>query len=61
MKLVKFDTFWRNPENRKYLNEWHEPKEDAPESVKKSYLRYKSQVEKEKEKILNKVITSECE
>ena len=61
MKLVKFDTIWRDPENQKYLNEWHEPKEDAPVRIKKSYLRYKNQIKKEKEKIINKVILNEHE
>ena len=61
MKLVKFDTFWRNPENKKYLNEWCEPKKDAPEKVKESYLRYKRQVEKEKKKIVKNVIFNEFE
>lgn len=55
MKLVKFDLYWRKPENRKYFDEFYQIKRDAPEKVKKSYFHYKSQVEAEKQKIRNRV------
>lgn len=37
MKYVKFDLYWRKPENRKYFDEFYQIKRDAPEKVKKLF------------------------
>lgn len=41
---IKFDTFWREPQNRIYLDEMYEPLPNAPKDVIDSYNRYKDQI-----------------
>lgn len=55
MEIVKFDLYWRKPENRKYFDEFYQIKRDAPEKVKKSYFHYQRLIEEEKQKILNRI------
>ena len=40
----KFDTYWRNPENKIYLNEFKEPLPNAPLPVVLSYNHYLNQI-----------------
>lgn len=48
---IKFDTFWREPQNRVYLNEMYEPLPNAPKDVIDSYNRYKDQISQAKRNI----------
>ena len=41
---IKLDTFWREPQNRVYLNNMYEPLPNAPKDVIDSYNRYKDQI-----------------
>lgn len=54
-RTVKLDTFWRNSENRKYLDEMFEPLDSAPQNVKDSYAHYVNQIHNEKLKIQEKL------
>ena len=40
---IKFDTFWREPQNRIYLDDMYEPLHNVPKDVLDSYYRYKNQ------------------
>lgn len=48
---IKFDTFWREPQNRVYLNDMYEPLPNAPKDVIDSYNRYKDQISQAKRNI----------
>ena len=48
---IKFDTFWREPQNRIYLDEMYEPLLDAPIEIINSFNNYKFQICKIKDKI----------
>lgn len=41
---IKFDTFWRESQNRIYLDDMYEPLPNAPEDVIDSYNHYKNQI-----------------
>lgn len=45
---IKFDTFWREPQNRIYLDDLYEPLPNVPKEVIDSYNRYKDQTGKTK-------------
>lgn len=49
---IKFDTFWREPQNRIYLDEMYEPLPNVPKEVIDSYNRYKDQISQVKQNIL---------
>lgn len=49
---IKFDTFWREPQNRIYLDEMYEPLPNVPKEVIGSYNRYKDQIRQVKQNIL---------
>ena len=55
---IKFDTFWREPQNWIYLDDMIEPLPNAPKKVIDSYNRYKSQVCNVKQKISKSVLKS---
>ena len=48
---IKFDTFWREPQNRVYLNDMYELLPNAPKDVIDSYNRYKDQISQAKRNI----------
>lgn len=48
---IKFDTFWRESQNRVYLNDMYEPLPNAPKDVIDSYNRYKDQISQAKRNI----------
>ena len=48
---IKFDTFWREPQNRIYIDEMYEPLPNAPKDVIDSYNRYKDQISQAKRNI----------
>lgn len=48
---IKFDTFWREPQNRVYLNDMYELLPNAPKDVIGSYNRYKDQISQAKRNI----------
>lgn len=48
---INFDTFWREPQNRIYLDEMYEPLLDAPIEIINSFNSYKFQICKIKDKI----------
>lgn len=48
---IKFDTFWREPQNRIYLDDMYEPLPNVPKDVLDSYNRYKNQIFNAKQKI----------
>lgn len=48
---IKFDTFWREPQNKVYLNDMYEPLPNAPKDVIDSYNRYKDQISQAKRNI----------
>lgn len=49
---IKFDTFWREPQNRVYLNDMYELLPNAPKDVIDSYNRYKDHISQAKQNIL---------
>lgn len=49
---IKFDTFWRESQNRIYLDNMYEPLPNAPKDVIDSYNRYKDQISHVKQNIL---------
>lgn len=49
---IKFDTFWREPQNWIYLDEMYEPLPNVPKEVIDSYNRYKDQISQLKQNIL---------
>ena len=48
---IKFDTFWREPQNRIYLDDLYEPLPNVPKEVIDSYNRYKDQIGQVKQNI----------
>lgn len=48
---IKFDTFWRESQNRVYLNDMYELLPNAPKDVIDSYNRYKDQISQAKRNI----------
>lgn len=48
---IKFDTFWREPQNRVHLNDMYEPLPNAPKDVIDSCNRYKDQISQAKQNI----------
>lgn len=48
---IKFDTFWREPQNRIYLDDLYEPLPNVPKEVIDSYNRYKDQISQAKRNI----------
>lgn len=48
---IKLDTFWREPQNRGYLDDMYEPLPNAPKDVIDSYNRYKDQISQAKRNI----------
>ena len=42
--IIEFDTFWRESQNRIYLDDMYEPLPNAPKDVIDSYNRYKDQI-----------------
>lgn len=49
---IKFDTFWRESQNRIYLDDMYELLPNAPKDVIDSYNRYKDQISHVKQNIL---------
>lgn len=49
---IKFDTFWRESQNRIYLDDMYEPLPNAPKDVIDSYNRYKDQISHVKQNVL---------
>ena len=52
---IKLDTFWREPQNRIYLDDMYEPLPNAPKDVIDSYNRYKDQISQAKQNILKSI------
>lgn len=52
---IKFDTFWRESQNRIYLDDMCELLPNAPKDVIDSYNRYKDQISQAK-RIISKSI-----
>ena len=48
---IKLDTFWRELQNRVYLDDMYEPLPNAPKDVIDSYNRYKNQISQVKQNI----------
>lgn len=48
---IKFDTFWRESQNRIYLDDMYEPLPNVPKDVIDSYNRYKDQISQTKRNI----------
>ena len=48
---IKFDTFWRESQNRIYLADMYELLPNAPKDVIDSYNRYKDQISQAKRNI----------
>ena len=48
---IKFDTFWRESQNRIYLDNMYEPLPNAPKDAIDSYNRYKDQISQAKRNI----------
>lgn len=55
---IKFDTFWRESQNRIYLDDMYEPLPNAPKDVIDSYNRYKDQISQAKRNISKSVFKS---
>lgn len=55
LNSIIFDTYWREPSNRKYLDCYRVPLPDAPSEVIKSYERYQRQINHIKAEIRNTV------
>lgn len=51
LSKIKFDTFWRESQNRIYLDDMYEPLPNAPKDVIDSYNRYKDQISQTKRNI----------
>ncbi len=49
---IKLDTFWRESQNRIYLDDMYEPLPNVPKEVIDSYNRYKDQIRQVKQNIL---------
>lgn len=52
---IKFDTFWREPQNRIYLDDLYDPLPNVPKEVIDSHNRYKDQIRQVKQNILNSI------
>lgn len=52
---IKFDTFWRESQNRIYLDDLYEPLPNIPKEVIDSYNRYKDQISQVKQNILKSI------
>lgn len=52
---IKFDTFWRELQNRIYLDDLYEPLPNIPKEVIDSYNRYKDQISQVKQNILKSI------
>ena len=52
----KFDTFWREPQNRIYLDDMYEPLPNAPIEIIVSFNKYKKQIKKIKTNISNHIL-----
>lgn len=52
---IKFDTFWREPQNRIYLDDLYEPLPNIPKEIIDSYNRYKDQISQVKQNILKSI------
>lgn len=48
---IKLDIFWRESQNRIYLDDMYEPLPNAPKDVIDSYNRYKDQISQVKHNI----------
>ena len=57
---IKFDTFWREPQNRIYLDDLYEPLPNIPKEVIDSYNRYKDQISQVKQNILKSIYKADC-
>lgn len=57
---IKLDTFWREPQNRVYLDDMYEPLSNAPKKVIDSYNRYKNQISQAKRYISKSVFKGRC-
>ena len=57
---IKLDTFWREPQNRIYLDDMYEPVPNAPKKVIDSYNRYKNQISQAKRYISKSVFKGRC-
>ena len=52
VRFFKIDTFWRESQNRIYLDDMYEPLPNTPKDVIDSYNRYKDQISHVKQNIL---------
>lgn len=53
---IKLDTFWREPQNRIYLDDMYEPLPNAPIEIIVSFNKYKKQIKKIKTNISNYIL-----
>lgn len=53
---IKLDTFWREPQNRIYLDDMYEPLPSAPIEIIVSFNKYKKQIQKIKTNISNQIL-----
>lgn len=53
---IKLDTFWRDPQNRIYLDDMYEPLPNAPIEIIVSFNKYKKQIKKIKTNISNHIL-----
>lgn len=53
---IKLDTFWREPQNRIYLDDMYEPLPNAPIEIIVSFNKYKKQIQKIKTNISNQIL-----
>ena len=52
---IKLDTYWREPQNRIYLDDMYEPLPNAPIEIIVSFNKYKKQIQKIKTNISIKI------
>lgn len=57
---IKLDTFWREPQNRIYLDDMYEPLPNAPIEIIVSFNKYKKQIKKIKTNISNHILKNRC-
>lgn len=53
---IKLDTFWREPQNRIYLDDMYEPLPNALIEIIVSFNKYKKQIKKIKTNISNHIL-----
>lgn len=53
---IKLDTFWREPQNRIYLDDMYEPLPNAPIEIIVSFNKYKKQIQKIKTNISKHIL-----